>query len=367
MDIDKNTGNIPKDMVKGSKHGLLTLTGEWITDKFQNRKFECVCECGCVVHKCSKEIRKSKCCYIKNHPKLRKKRIMRKDSLCELKRKFIGKTIRNHTILDVLKHKRYVFNLRCNECGVEIIRRKNEFLKGTVDGCVRLHEEDIEKRKKEADKLKKANAKKAAKRLKERIKKNKGMYYYKDITGQKFGRLTAIEYLGAKKNKSGKNEATWKCKCECGETCVVNYSSLKAGRKLCDKELTEFKRQQGKHSAKIRVKNNRNKKIFPKGGFRIKNKKKLQQISSQVYDKYNGVCQKCKKIHPKKISHCHHIIPIAENKNLAFTLSNGILLCEDCHYNFHIKYGYVNFKPQDIFEFLRENSEVVAFRDTKTP
>jgi hypothetical protein len=47
----------------------------------------------------------------------------------------------------------------------------------------------------------------------------------KDLTGQKFGRLTAIEFRGT--NKSG--NALWLCKCDCGNETVVRGSSLKSG------------------------------------------------------------------------------------------------------------------------------------------
>ncbi len=42
-----------------------------------------------------------------------------------------------------------------------------------------------------------------------------------DITGQRFGRLTAIEYLGASK---------WKCICDCGNVRTVQFSALNSGR-----------------------------------------------------------------------------------------------------------------------------------------
>lgn len=42
----------------------------------------------------------------------------------------------------------------------------------------------------------------------------------KDLTGQKFGRLTVIEYVGKSK---------WLCKCECGNTCKVVGADLKRG------------------------------------------------------------------------------------------------------------------------------------------
>lgn len=51
-----------------------------------------------------------------------------------------------------------------------------------------------------------------------------------DITGQKFGHLTAIERVGT--NSDGK--ATWKCVCDCGNECVAIGKELRNGeRKTC--------------------------------------------------------------------------------------------------------------------------------------
>lgn len=48
---------------------------------------------------------------------------------------------------------------------------------------------------------------------------------FKDISGQKFGRLTAIECVG--KNKY--NYAVWRCRCECGNETNVPGNSLRSG------------------------------------------------------------------------------------------------------------------------------------------
>jgi hypothetical protein len=47
----------------------------------------------------------------------------------------------------------------------------------------------------------------------------------KDLTDQKFGKLTAIEYLG---------ESKWRCKCECGkETKVIAHNLIKGHTTSC--------------------------------------------------------------------------------------------------------------------------------------
>lgn len=56
--------------------------------------------------------------------------------------------------------------------------------------------------------------------------------HYKDITGQKFGMLTAVE----KVDFVGKREAYWKCLCDCGNETIVSGHSLRrkdGGIKSC--------------------------------------------------------------------------------------------------------------------------------------
>ena len=54
-------------------------------------------------------------------------------------------------------------------------------------------------------------------------KKNIGKSLRKDLTNQKFGKLTAIKYSG-KSNVSG--NAIWDCECECGKICQVDSNNL---------------------------------------------------------------------------------------------------------------------------------------------
>ena len=51
------------------------------------------------------------------------------------------------------------------------------------------------------------------------------MSKFVDITGQRFGRLTAVERVGLDKSK----HALWKCLCDCGNYTIVGSNSLKAG------------------------------------------------------------------------------------------------------------------------------------------
>jgi hypothetical protein len=51
------------------------------------------------------------------------------------------------------------------------------------------------------------------------------MWQIKDIAGQRFGRLVAIEFAGL--DNHGK--AKWRCRCDCGSSCVVSRGNLLSG------------------------------------------------------------------------------------------------------------------------------------------
>lgn len=47
-----------------------------------------------------------------------------------------------------------------------------------------------------------------------------------DIAGRKFGRVTAIEYVGTSEDR----RALWKCSCECGRTFITRGKDLRQGK-----------------------------------------------------------------------------------------------------------------------------------------
>ena len=66
------------------------------------------------------------------------------------------------------------------------------------------------------------------------------MPIFKDLTNQKFGKLTAVEPI--KTNSNGRTRIKWICKCECGKEVVVIGHNLTSGHtKSCgcfNSELT---------------------------------------------------------------------------------------------------------------------------------
>ena len=51
----------------------------------------------------------------------------------------------------------------------------------------------------------------------------------KDLTGQRFGRLTVLGRAPDRIKPSGKHSKMWKCKCDCGNIKIISRSSLVSG------------------------------------------------------------------------------------------------------------------------------------------
>lgn len=50
-----------------------------------------------------------------------------------------------------------------------------------------------------------------------------------DLTGQRFGRLVVIGFDSWLEHNNGHRDRMWKCKCDCGNVCVVNHRYLRFG------------------------------------------------------------------------------------------------------------------------------------------
>ena len=50
------------------------------------------------------------------------------------------------------------------------------------------------------------------------------MSKFRDLTGQRYGRLTVIEFLGMKNSLS-----QWKCQCDCGNIKITDARMLNSG------------------------------------------------------------------------------------------------------------------------------------------
>lgn len=108
-------------------------------------------------------------------------------------------------LLGVDERNSSVYLCRCCLCGRKIIIKAEQLLKHQVKNCGC-----------------------------KRVLQNNGH----DLTGKRFGILTALEYVG-RKNHS----AQWRCVCDCGNEIITPYSSLKSGnRKTCGSPIHKIKK-----------------------------------------------------------------------------------------------------------------------------
>ena len=69
-----------------------------------------------------------------------------------------------------------------------------------------------------------------------------------------------------------------------------------------------------------------------------------------VFERDCFTCQKCNQL--GGILRAHHINNFAGNKNLRLAIDNGITLCNECHEEFHRRYGIKNNTLEQLQEFI---------------
>lgn len=79
---------------------------------------------------------------------------------------------------------------------------------------------------------------------------------------------------------------------------------------------------------------------------------------NSVYERDNYTC-KCCLTRGRKL-HAHHILNYATHKDLRTKVTNGVTMCEECHREFHKKYGRFNNNEIQLNEFIREISQYRA-------
>ena len=117
----------------------------------------------------------------------------------------IGKTYGYLTVIaraENTKDKRAQWLCRC-KCGNEVIVTGKLLRNGHTQSCGCLAKEIITKRN---------------------MERGGG-----DLTGQRFGRLTVIGFDHWLEKDNGHRDRMWKCKCDCGNVCVINHRYLRFG------------------------------------------------------------------------------------------------------------------------------------------
>lgn len=120
-----------------------------------------------------------------------------------------GKTYNYITVISLTDKKTkkrggWIWKCKCNLCGKEFESTSANIKSGTKKSCGCLKYAEKEK-------------------------------FVKDISGQKFGKLTVIEKMKERKHR----KVQWKCICDCGKICITDGCRLRQGRAKscgCEKE-----------------------------------------------------------------------------------------------------------------------------------
>ena len=70
-----------------------------------------------------------------------------------------------------------------------------------------------------------------------------------------------------------------------------------------------------------------------------------------VFNQNNNACVRCNEERISKLV-AHHILNFAQYPELRFAIDNGITLCNECHKNFHRKYGIKYNTKEQLYEYL---------------
>lgn len=187
----------------------------------------------------------------------------------------------------------------------------------------------------------------------------------KDITGQVFGRLTAVY----KTDRTDKYYVSyWMCICECGSEVEVRISQLTTGKtKSCgclNRELSS-QRMKGENHPFWGVKGEKHFKWNPNLTDEERHDKRdtveNYHFRNNVLERDDYTCQCCRNRSSKGnsvILNVHHIANYSNNKSHRYNIDNGITLCNQCHKIFHKIYGNKDNNINQINQFIKDNTEV---------
>ena len=114
------------------------------------------------------------------------------------------------------------------DCGNIVSVRSADLKRGHTSSCGCLHKESCSE-------MGKKYGPGNAKVMGQKYGAINGHKNFKDISGQKFGRLTALERVGKE------YPVKWKCKCDCGNEVIVDGSHLRSGHtQSCGCILQEY-------------------------------------------------------------------------------------------------------------------------------
>jgi 5-methylcytosine-specific restriction endonuclease McrA len=170
-----------------------------------------------------------------------------------------------------------------------------------------------------------------------------------DISGRRFGRLTATTIAWIEKEK-----AWWECECDCGKTTHVACSTLTSGHtKSCGCLKSETS---AIHCSTVLA--NRTKEKNPRWNPNLTDEERSARRRGELdlewakaivrRDRYRCiVCSSNKK------PQAHHLKSYTRYPELRLDMDNGVTLCRECHKKFHRCYGTTKFEREDFFNLFK--------------
>jgi len=136
-------------------------------------------------------------------------------------------------------------------------------------------------------------------------------------------------------------------RCVCGNIGKINFNNFKQGKR-CIKCASEKKLGKNNHNYNPNLTDEERE----DNKDRHSDYKYIRWIK-HIYIKDDYTCQKCL-IRGGRLN-SHHIKSWRSCKKLRLNKNNGITFCEDCHKEFHKKYGYGNNNKQQLDKYLTIN------------
>lgn len=157
-----------------------------------------------------------------------------------------------------------------------------------------------------------------------------------ELTGKKFGRLTAIRKTDIQRGIA--KYIYWECECKCGSKTVVSSNSLVGGHtRSCGCLQDEWRRNYSGKKHHFYKPSLSDEDRLEKHRYILRGKNSVQW-RKKIFERDDYTCGVCE--HRGDSLVAHHLDGWNWAKDRRFDLDNGITLCKECHYDFHNIYGY---------------------------
>ena len=166
----------------------------------------------------------------------------------------------------------------------------------------------------------------------------------RDLTGQKFGHLTAMFAT----DKRVQSRVVWHCLCDCGnEIDVPSHSLVSGNTKSCGCLKKETAAPKPKGDERIPVYTEWVSAVLARDGRKCQrcgndNLSDSKVVANLVVNKGNGYLV------------AHHVDAYDNYPQLRTRLDNGVTLCKDCDDDFHHEYGHKNNTRRQFERWLRQ-------------